>query len=43
VDEAEIREIAEGQGMLSILDSGLEKIREGVTTVSEVSYAASEG
>jgi type II secretory ATPase GspE/PulE/Tfp pilus assembly ATPase PilB-like protein len=29
--------------MLSLLDSGLEKIREGITTISEVSYAASEG
>ncbi|HPC35639.1 MAG TPA: ATPase, T2SS/T4P/T4SS family [Candidatus Marinimicrobia bacterium] len=43
VNEDEIRKIAEGQGMLSILDSGLEKIREGATTISEVSYAASEG
>jgi len=29
--------------MLSLLDSGIERIREGITTVAEVSYAASEG
>ena len=43
INEAEIREIAESQGMLSLLDSGIERIREGITTVAEVSYAASEG
>lgn len=43
INEEEIREIAESQGMLSLLESGLERIREGITTISEVSYAASEG
>ena len=43
IDEDKIRKIAEGQGMLSLLESGLDRIRKGLTTVSEVSYAASEG
>ncbi|MDP8314465.1 MAG: GspE/PulE family protein [Candidatus Celaenobacter antarcticus] len=43
IDEDKIRKIAETQGMLSLLDSGLDRIRKGLTSVSEVSYAASEG
>jgi len=43
IDEDKIRKIAETQGMLSILDSGLDRIRKGLTSVAEVSYAASEG
>ncbi len=40
--EEKIRQIAESQGMLSLRQSGLERIREGLTTISEVSYATSE-
>lgn len=43
IDEDKIRKIAETQGMLSLLDSGLDRIRKGLTSVSEVSYATSEG
>ena len=43
IDEEKIRKIAEGQGMLSLLESGLDRIRKGLTSVSEVSYATSEG
>ena len=43
IDEDKIRKIAEGQGMLSILESGLDRIRKGLTSVSEISYATSEG
>jgi len=43
IDEEKIRNIAEGQGMLSLLESGLDRIRKGLTTISEVSYATSEG
>jgi len=43
IDEDKIRKIAESQGMLSLLESGLDRIRKGLTSVSEVSYATSEG
>ncbi len=43
IDEDKIRKIAEGKGMLSLLESGLDRIRNGLTTISEVSYATSEG
>ncbi len=43
IDEDRIRKIAESQGMLSLNDSGLDRIRKGLTSVSEVSYATSEG
>ena len=42
IDEKEIRRIAEGQGMLSMLESGLDRIRNGLTTVTEITYATSE-
>ncbi|MCF7859007.1 MAG: Flp pilus assembly complex ATPase component TadA [Candidatus Cloacimonetes bacterium] len=42
IDEDEIRKIAEGQGMLSLMDSGLDRIRTGMTTVAEITYATSE-
>ena len=42
IDEDNIREIAEGQGMLSLLDSGLDRIRSGMTTIEEIEYATSE-
>ncbi|MEA3476299.1 MAG: ATPase, T2SS/T4P/T4SS family [Candidatus Cloacimonadota bacterium] len=42
IDEALIRNIAEKQGMLSLRDSGLDRIRNGLTTISEVAYATTE-
>jgi type IV pilus assembly protein PilB len=42
IDENLIRKIAEGQGMLSMRESGLDRIRNGLTTLSEVAYASSE-
>ncbi len=42
IDEEKIRKIAEGQGMLSMLESGLDRIRNGLTTIEEVAYAVSE-
>ncbi len=42
VDEARIREVAEGQGMLSLMESGRDRIRNGLTSVEEIIYATSE-
>ena len=42
IDEEKVRQIAEKQGMLSLRESGLERIREGLTTISEVAFATSE-
>ena len=42
INEDHIREIAEGQGMLSLLESGLDRIRTGITTIEEITYATSE-
>ena len=42
IDEDKIRKIAESQGMLSLKDSGLDRIRNGLTTISEITYATSE-
>lgn len=42
IDEEKIREVAEGQGMLSMLESGLDRIRNGLTTIEEIAYAVSE-
>ncbi len=42
IDEEKIRSIAESQGMLSMLESGLDRIRHGLTTIEEVAYAVSE-
>jgi type IV pilus assembly protein PilB len=42
IDENGIREIAESQGMLSMRESGLDRIRAGLTTVTEITYAVSE-
>ena len=42
IDEDNIRKIAEGQGMLSLMDSGLDRIRTGMTSISEITYATSE-
>ncbi len=42
IDEDKIRKIAEKQGMLSLMDSGLDRIRNGMTSVAEITYATSE-
>ncbi|MBN2460343.1 MAG: Flp pilus assembly complex ATPase component TadA [Candidatus Cloacimonetes bacterium] len=42
IDEQLIRSIAEKQGMISIKDSGLDRIRNGLTSITEVTYATSE-
>ncbi len=42
IDEELIRSIAEKQGMLSTKESGLDRIRNGLTSVSEIAYATSE-
>ncbi|MDP8202214.1 MAG: GspE/PulE family protein [Candidatus Tenebribacter burtonii] len=42
IDEDNIRKISKGQGMLSLMDSGLDRIRTGMTSVSEITYATSE-
>jgi type IV pilus assembly protein PilB len=38
INEDLIREIAKGQGMLSLRESGLELVRQGITTIEEVVY-----
>ncbi|MFW5627940.1 MAG: GspE/PulE family protein [Candidatus Cloacimonadaceae bacterium] len=42
IDEERIREIAERHGMLSMRDSGVERMREGITDLAEVLYVATE-
>ncbi len=42
IDEDLIRSIAKKQGMLSIKESGLDRIKNGLTSISEVAYATSE-
>ncbi|MDX9977500.1 MAG: ATPase, T2SS/T4P/T4SS family [Candidatus Cloacimonadales bacterium] len=42
IDEYKILEIAEGQGMLSLRESGLDRIRNGLTSLEEIIYATSE-
>lgn len=42
IDEELIRNIAEKQGMLSLRDSGLDRIRNGLTSIAEVAYATTE-
>ena len=41
IDEDLIRQIAEKEGMLSLLQSGLDRVRNSLTTISEVAYATS--
>ena len=43
IDEAEVKRIAQSKGMLSIRQSGVEAMRQGITTLTEVAYATSEG
>lgn len=42
IDEYKIRDIAESQGMLSLRSSGLDRIRNKLTSVEEIVYATSE-
>jgi len=42
IDEEKIRHIAEKHGMLSMKQSGLERIKAGVTSIPEVLYATAE-
>lgn len=42
IDEAKIRQLAEKHGMLSIKQSGLERVRAGLTSIQEIMYAAAE-
>jgi type IV pilus assembly protein PilB len=41
IDEDKIRTLAEKHGMLTMRQSGLARIRDGLTTLSEVAYATS--
>ena len=43
IDEEKVKRIAQAKGMLTMRQSGLERIREGITTLTEVAYATSEG
>ena len=42
IDEERIRKIAEKHGMLSMRDSGVEQMREGLTDLTEVLFVTSE-
>lgn len=42
INEERIRAIAEKHGMLSMRSSGVERIREGLTSLEEVAYATSD-
>ncbi len=42
IDEYKIRDLAESQGMLSLRESGLDRIRHGLTSIEEIIYATSE-
>jgi len=42
INEERIREIAEKHGMLSMRRSGMERMREGLTDITEVLYATAE-
>jgi len=41
IDEEKIRVLAESHGMLSMRQSGLARIRDGLTSLAEVAYATS--
>jgi len=41
IDEKKIRKIAEKNGMLAMRESGLARIRDGLTTIAEVAFATS--
>jgi type II secretory ATPase GspE/PulE/Tfp pilus assembly ATPase PilB-like protein len=36
VDSTQIREVAKQRGMMTLLEYGLQRIKDGVTTLSEV-------
>ncbi|MBN1326601.1 MAG: Flp pilus assembly complex ATPase component TadA [Candidatus Cloacimonetes bacterium] len=42
IDEDLIRSIAEKQGMLSMQESGMDRVRNGLTSIAEIAYATSE-
>jgi len=42
IDEENIRRIAEKHGMLSMRDSGIARMREGLTDMTEVLYVTAE-
>ncbi len=42
INEDRIKEIALGEGMLTLLDSGIDRIRNGLTSIEEIAYVASE-
>ena len=42
IDEEKVRDIAESQGMLSLKDSGIHRIRDGITSIEEIIYNTSE-
>ena len=43
IDEEKVKRIAQAKGMLTMRQSGIERIRKGLTTLAEVAYATSEG
>ncbi|MCF7919944.1 MAG: GspE/PulE family protein [Candidatus Cloacimonetes bacterium] len=43
IDEGEVKRIAQSKGMLTIRQSGVEAMRQGITTLTEVAYATTEG
>ena len=43
IDEDHIRQVAESQGMLSLKQSGIHRMREGITSLEEIIYSTSEG
>lgn len=42
IDEEKVRSIAVSQGMLSLKDSGIDRIRDGLTSIEEIIYNTSE-
>ncbi len=42
IDEEEIRRIASKNGMLSLRESGMDRVRNGLTTIEEIAYSTSE-
>lgn len=42
IDEEKIRSLAEKNGMLSMRESGLERIRAGLTSIQEVLHTTSD-
>ncbi|MCF7911259.1 MAG: hypothetical protein K9M99_01925 [Candidatus Cloacimonetes bacterium] len=43
IDEETLKKIAASKGMLNLRQSGVERIKEGITSLKEVAYATSEG